>query len=159
MAEWSICPSRDDLQRLILGQLVGEDAARIEQHLNGCLTCLNVLRECAASDELLEAVRARRAEGSQPTATMARPIRQNEFRGGISTWIGAQDSTFPDQNLFHASPSAVKDLLSPAQSADVIGRIADFRVLRVLCVGGMGAVFEAECPPSRNVCLVEGLNQ
>jgi hypothetical protein len=79
MAEWSTCPSRDDLQRLILRQLVGADAARIKQHLNGSLTCLNVLRECAASDELLEAVRARRVEGSQPTATMAPPSDKMSF--------------------------------------------------------------------------------
>ena len=37
-----------------------------------------------------------------------------------------------------------KDLLDPAEGTEEIGRIAEFRVFRVLGSGGMGVVFEAE---------------
>jgi serine/threonine protein kinase/Leucine-rich repeat (LRR) protein len=144
MAEGKTCPSRDDLQRLLLGQLGHAEAARLEMHLDGCPNCLSVLRQSIASDELLEAVRARRGEGSEPTATIAPAIGQREIRGGISTWIAARDTTSPEHNPLRTSAADVKSLLSPPQFPDEIGRIADFRVLRLLCLGGMGAVFEAE---------------
>ncbi len=54
------------------------------------------------------------------------------------------DDTCPDHNTLSPSLADFKTVLSPPQSADEIGRIADFRVLRLLGIGGMAAVFEAE---------------
>src|SRR5689334_13909194 len=45
----------------------------------------------------------------------------------------------------HPRPAGM-DFLGPPESADEIGRLGGFRVLRVLGVGGMGLVFAAEDP-------------
>src|SRR5207302_2515059 len=38
------------------------------------------------------------------------------------------------------------DFLAPPQAPDEIGRLGDYRVLKVLGAGGMGVVFQAEDP-------------
>ncbi|HET6327086.1 MAG TPA: protein kinase [Planctomycetaceae bacterium] len=142
MAAMSACPSRDELQRMVLGQLADEPAERIQQHLDRCDTCVGTLQQCVASDEFLEAVRAVRGAASDPTKTMDLPI--DWMRSAVSTWIQSYDRTQTGKTALPAPEVDVRSLLSPPQSAEEIGRVADFRVLSVLGVGGMAVVFEAE---------------
>ena len=142
MDELRTCPSRDDLQGMVLGKLKGTRAEAIAQHLEACPTCFDVLRRWVASDEILEAARAGRNGSGDPTKTMYLPI--GKIREAVSTWIGAHNETCSDPHTLPPSLADFKSLLSPPQSGDEIGRIADFRVLRLLGVGGMAAVFEAE---------------
>ncbi len=66
------------------------------------------------------------------------------IRDAVSTWLVAHDDTSTDDKALAPSLADFKTVLSPPQSADEIGRVADFRVLRLLGLGGMAAVFEAE---------------
>ena len=70
MTDLSICASRDELQRMVLGQLADESAARIENHLERCPNAGARLDQCVASDEFLEAVRSSRPASCEPTKTM-----------------------------------------------------------------------------------------
>ncbi|HEV8072018.1 MAG TPA: protein kinase [Planctomycetaceae bacterium] len=142
MAELRSCPWRDELQQMVLGKLNRSRAEAIAQHLDTCPTCLDALREWVISDEILEAVQAGRAANSEPTKTMYLPI--GRIRDAVSTWLVAHDDTRTDHEALPPSLADFKTVLSPPQSADEIGRIADFRVLRLLGIGGMAAVFEAE---------------
>jgi serine/threonine protein kinase/Leucine-rich repeat (LRR) protein len=142
MTDLSICASRDELQRMVLGQLGDQAAARIEKHLERCPRCWSALDQCVASDEFLEAVRDSRPASCEPTKTMYLPV--GWIRSAVSTWIRSHDSTQPEKSVFPLPMAEVRSLLSPPQSADEMGRIADFRVLRVLGIGGMAVVFEAE---------------
>ncbi|HEV8070252.1 MAG TPA: protein kinase [Planctomycetaceae bacterium] len=142
MPELRTCPSRDELQQMVLGKLHGTRAEAIAQHLEACPTCLDALRQWIDSDEILKAVQAGRAVNSEPTKTMYCPI--GRIRDAISTWLVAHDDTRTDHEALSPSLADFKTVLSPPESADEIGRIADFRVLRLLGLGGMAAVFEAE---------------
>jgi serine/threonine protein kinase/Leucine-rich repeat (LRR) protein len=144
MAELSNCPWRDELQQMVLGKLDRVRAEAIAQHLDACPTCLDALREWIVSDEILEAVQAGRSANCDPTKTMYLPI--GRIRDAVSTWLVAHDDTHTDHQALPPSLADFKTVLSPPQSADEIGRIADFRVLRLLGIGGMAAVFEAEDP-------------
>jgi eukaryotic-like serine/threonine-protein kinase len=140
MPDLSGCPWRDELHQMVLGKVRGTRAEAIAQHLDTCPTCLDALRQWIVSDAILEAVQVgRRVE---PTKTMYLPI--GRIRDAVSTWLLAHDDTRTYQDALPHSLADFKTVLSPPQSADEIGRLADFRVLRLLGVGGMAAVFEAE---------------
>ncbi|HEV8000141.1 MAG TPA: protein kinase, partial [Planctomycetaceae bacterium] len=142
MAEPIACPTRDELERMVLGQLADEAATRIEQHLDRCAKCWSALDQCVASDEFLERARTSRPTSCEPTKTLHVPIQW--IRSALSTWVRSHDCTQPDKTVFPLPMAEIKGLLSPPQAADEIGRVAEFRVLRVLGVGGMAVVFEAE---------------
>jgi serine/threonine protein kinase/Leucine-rich repeat (LRR) protein len=142
MAELSTCPSRDELQRMVLGQLGDEAAERVQKHPDQCAKCVSALQQCVASDAFLDVVRASRPASCERTKTLDVPV--GWVRSAASTSIRSHESTQPDKHIAPLPMSDVKSLLSPAQSADEIGRVAEFRVLRVLGVGGMAVVFEAE---------------
>ena len=144
MAELKNCPWRDELQLMVLGKLDRSRAEAIAHHLDTCSTCLDALREWIVSDEILEAVQAGCSANSEPTKTMYLPI--GRIRDAVSTWLVARDETCTDHQALPPSLADFKTVLSPPQSSDEIGRIADFRVLRLLGIGGMAAVFEAEDP-------------
>ena len=142
MAELRNCPWSDELRQMVLGQLNRSRAEAIAQHLDTCPMCLDALREWIISDEILEAVQAGRTANREPTKTMYLPI--GRIRDAVSTWLVAHDDTSTDDKALAPSLADFKTVLSPPQSADEIGRVADFRVLRLLGLGGMAAVFEAE---------------
>lgn len=135
------CPSRDDLQRMILNRLPDESARHIERHLENCAECRHALEQCIASDELLESVRAIRGTSVDPTKTIYLPV--DWLRGAVLTWIRARDTTQFEKDALPLSSEDVKRLLDPPQAPGEIGRVAHFGVLRVLGVGGMALVFEA----------------
>ncbi len=140
MAEPQNCPSRDELQRLVLGQLPGLVADRIQQHLEQCPKCWSAFDDCVNSEGLLNAVRAQRGTASEPTKTLYLPIEC--LRSALATWT--HDKTQSDNGEAPFSVSEITRHLAPAQAADEIGRLGDFRVLRVLGAGGFAVVFDAE---------------
>ncbi len=60
----------------------------------------------------------------------------------LATWT--HDKTQSDKGEAPCSVSEISRHLAPAQAADEIGRLGDFRVLRVFGSGGFAVVFEAE---------------
>jgi serine/threonine protein kinase/Leucine-rich repeat (LRR) protein len=142
MAQPQNCPSRDDLQRMVLGQLPDLIAEGIRQHLEQCPKCWSALEHCVNSDELLEAVRASRSATCEPTKTLYLPVEC--LRGALATWGRAYDKTQSDRSGLPFSMTEISRQLAPPQSDDEIGRLGEFRVLRVLGVGGFAVVFEAE---------------
>ena len=126
------CASQDQLRQLLLGTLSAVDVKRLEEHLDQCGACADRLRQTAEAQE---------TPGSTgPGASGERP-ECNE-----TTWV---HQSGPDQDQ-----TSFAGLLDPATEPGEIGRIAEFRVLRVLGAGGMGVVFEAEdCRLKRRVAI------
>jgi serine/threonine protein kinase/Leucine-rich repeat (LRR) protein len=100
------------------------------------------LDECVASNGFLEALRSGRQPTAEPTKTLHAPIEC--IRGALSTWSQGYERTQSGKSGRPFSMAEIKRQLSPPQSADEIGRLGDFRVLRVLGAGGFAVVFEAE---------------
>jgi serine/threonine protein kinase len=123
MTQGSPCPDTDELQRLANNQLSAAQAFQLQRHLVRCPPCNAMVEALRDASKTLTTVPAAAAPSmaTAPTAHMAAPA---------------------------PSPAKAADgedeFLSPPQGPDELGRLAGYRVLRLLGHGGMGMVFAAE---------------
>jgi WD40 repeat protein/tRNA A-37 threonylcarbamoyl transferase component Bud32 len=122
------CPDRQEYERLIQGELTPPDVERVSQHLAGCSPCAATVQTLLGEDTLLSAVRG---TGPAPTRGEEVPAELVQRLVGLaaSAATTAAEATSP---------------LAPPQAPDELGRLAHFRVLKVLGQGGMGVVFLTE---------------
>ena len=142
------CPDQATLQRLLAGQVPDELAADLEQHLLDCPHCCQRVRELSSSDAG-EGARAARAalELSDEQAVIEVADRAATLRlpGGSTAFT----DTVAAANEHTADGWDFRGVLGPSQAEGELGHFGGYRVLRVLGVGGMGLVWEAEDPQLR----------
>ena len=119
------CPDQNAYQRLIHGDLPPSDVERLSQHLSSCSSCAAAVQTLLGEDTLLSALRGTPAEAPSGADVPA-------------------DLTQRLLSLCQSDPSLTLRALNPPQGPDEIGRLAHYRVLKVLGEGGMGVVFLAE---------------
>ena len=143
----SKCPAVETLTRFVMGQSADDESEVIEQHLLGCEECLVRTREVRQSDTLMDAVRQSRDVMAEPSNNAALSGVIERLRGQIAALIDPTEMSREDTHDVQLSASGDQEILSllgPAESADELGRLGEFRVLKLLGVGGMGVVFLAE---------------
>lgn len=117
------CPSPEQLRAFHLGDLPEASLDAIASHLDLCPRCETLARQLDTQvDGVLKAIRAAAAEGAPASRALAAPDR-------------------PPRP--HTSTQRYPFLQPPTQEGD-LGRLANYRVLRLLGAGGMGYVFQAE---------------
>ena len=145
MADTSACPNRDQLQGLLLGELSEAESVRVSEHLEQCLECQSHTQAVAAGDTLIKLVRE---AGGQPVSAMPpaveRVIAKLRDRSAVSDLTMVEETASIVTSLPNGVPTDLLVGVSPSQGPDELGRLGDFRLLRLLGHGGMGAVFLAE---------------
>ncbi len=145
MTDTSACPNRDQLQGLLLGELSEPESVRISEHLEQCSECQAHTLTGAAGDTLIKLVRE--ASG-QPVSAMPpaveRVIAKMRDRSAVSELMVSEGTARIDVSLLGDVLTELLAGVSPSQGPDELGRLGDFRLLRLLGHGGMGAVFLAE---------------
>lgn len=131
------CPAAMDVERFLLGSLPEQEATSVGQHMEACPTCIEAARDTHAEDNLLLALR----RGADNVLETDPPIVQSLIDSIAELGPSAPRATDFETDWHR--------LLAPAEESDEVGRLAGYRLLRLLGTGGMGAVFEAEDPSLR----------
>lgn len=133
-------PSDETLRSYLLGQLPPDELERVGRHLEENPDAVSTLSARQCSDTLLDALRAAPKTPTADSPELAALITQlsalSSSEAGQATIVAPAATPLAD----------LGDLLGPAEAPDEIGRVAEYRVRRVLGRGGMGVVFEAEDP-------------
>ena len=131
------CPGAASLEQLLQGKSAAPDAAVLEQHIAGCTPCLQRLAGLAAGRDAaapLSPAAARLLEKARPAKVPAVPDAL--LNTGPVSMTYTEPSLQPGDEISH--------FLAPAQGPGEMGRLGGYRVLRILGVGGMGTVYEAQ---------------
>jgi Protein kinase domain/Concanavalin A-like lectin/glucanases superfamily len=142
-------PDEATLRQLLLGQLSGPEAERVEQYVEASPEAANTLAAMSTDDALTSALRGISATEESDSAIRATMGHLEQLVGNpfdrTTTNEGAAES--------HADPSDADGetedaltFLASARGPGELGWLGGYRVLRVLGFGGMGMVLEAEDP-------------
>ena len=126
-------PEPDQLQRLLQVQLDDRDRRAVEDHVQGCPACQQMLEEL--TDPRHEgSARASRWRGPDPSGPEA----------GVLGWLRAQGPPRRDEGAASTHEQRpVRDAASPAADPQRLPTIAGYQLVREISHGGMGVVYEA----------------
>ncbi len=141
-----LCPKPADLGRYVLGNMNSTDMQMLEQHLMQCQRCCDQIETLNPQDEVTKSF------GLSSPIDELNDSLINDVMTRVNQWRAMTENTSSlsatgsfvsaeDQDL---GDLATGGLLNAPISPDELGRLGDYRVLRILGRGGMGFVFLAE---------------
>ncbi|OWK46388.1 protein kinase domain-containing protein [Fimbriiglobus ruber] len=134
------CPSTTELEALLLGQLPLARAAAVQRHIDWCESCPARVDGLKLESRLMKFLADKPAaepEDVPPGLLGLMDRLERMLPGRVDDTVG--DSAAIGRPLEDGTP-----FLLPPQGAGELGRLAGYRVIRLLGRGGMGFVFEAE---------------
>jgi WD40 repeat protein len=144
------CPDRETLERLLAQGQPAEEIERLARHIEECPRCGELLDKLLQDNRTTQSLRSSSGltagDSAELSGLMARlqqlrPVRSDETLAASSTNVpGSLAGSLPEADATEAGT----EFLGPAQQADEIGRLGQYRVLKKLGAGGMGMVFLAE---------------
>ncbi len=142
MNRLATCPDSEFFRKLLRGETLPDQIEELARHADLCPAC---------------ALRVAKLTETPASPAIARLVAKCRAASGIvNTALASGESNTPSEGAVRAA-RAVEDaltFLSPPQGPNEIGRLGDYRVLRLLGQGGMGLVLAAEEPAlKRRVAL------
>jgi eukaryotic-like serine/threonine-protein kinase len=138
------CPETAAYQNFLEGRLSAEENAQVAEHLETCDRCTRMIQELP-EDELVGVVRAARnlpAQEDDPQSLELLIQKVLLLRQSGDTQTRLPPDTGADSDS--SNRPTEYDFLAPPQEKDELGRLGNYRVMKVLGQGGMGMVFQAE---------------
>jgi WD40 repeat protein/serine/threonine protein kinase len=141
MSDGSCCPDRDTLQKLVLGLLPDAEATPLENHLESCSHCAQVLSEARVRDALTRQLQ----EGHAAAAVIPRGAVVEELIQKVnSLQASSGDSPTRTRTATGESQWPFGQIPPPAQIPAGLVNLGPYRIAGVIGAGGMGTVFAAE---------------
>jgi serine/threonine protein kinase len=135
------CPQTGELERLIRGRLTESRAAVVTEHVGFCSECQDRMESLAAGGDRLLTTTVRQCRAERPPSHSAMWPALSAVAAEVAAtrdFPGSVDDTEP-------LPSGEIELhfLKPTDTPDMIGRLGDFDIRKVVGRGGMGVVLHA----------------
>jgi TolB-like protein len=124
------CLVASELEAFSLGRLAEAETDAIAEHLAHCARCVAALQQLSASDTLIDACRAQTIVAQAAQGPVDAELLQQIIEAAKQLHASVD----------HASSAAE----APAYEIDNLQQLDEFRLVKVLGLGGMGVVFEAE---------------
>jgi WD40 repeat protein/serine/threonine protein kinase len=141
MSDGCSCPDRETLQKLVLGLLPDAEAAPLENHLETCPHCAQVLSETRLRDPLTR----RLQEGHAAAVGIPHGAFVEELIRKVNS---LQSSTGDSPTTTRTAPAGRKGPDGqgphPAQIPAELVTLGPYRIMGVIGAGGMGTVLAAE---------------
>ncbi len=155
----SNCPNVEQLQQIFSGNLTEQQLEELADHLEGCEACTDTVRSIETRNEFEDALsrgsellqgpddelvwdlidRLSASDGisrrAEQATSAARPGTQSNLGSSQAAWATEARSE---------EVARIIAMMGPPEGEGTLGRLGNYRVNRVIGIGGMGAVFEAE---------------
>lgn len=151
----STCPTLAQWEEFLHQGLSSEQTEPLARHLEHCEACAELLQQVQFDDTLSEQMRQHDTMAAPAFDPLVASLVErfaclaNQDRTGVSDST-SEDEPNPELTApaVPASPdaSATVSFLAPPQQSDEIGRLGNYRVLKIIGGGGMGMVLQAEDP-------------
>ncbi len=144
MLSGNTCPTQREIRQILLGRLPEARLEILEAHLEVCARCQQVLDRLEVDGPLGRVLKEQSAEGASPDGELGEEV--GELVEQLER-LGTPWSAGSSGSGSSAAGPADGDgfpFLAPAQAADELGRLDQYRVLELLGTGGMGLVFRAQ---------------
>jgi serine/threonine protein kinase/WD40 repeat protein len=148
------CPSRAEIDSFLLGEADDARQIQLESHILGCPDCSALLQTISGEDTLTTALKSpNRPPGNPPIVERLLVKLKSQLGSSPAVSSPTGESTQMEapgqvskavQRIAEPESSWLIDILAPAKSTEELGYLGQYRILKILGKGGMGAVLLAE---------------